>query len=235
MPTRVRRWMREGISDRLFRLGVKPFVFAVSLIPAASWAWAAVAGQLDSNPFNALIRSTGLWSLRLLCLTLAVTPFRWLTGWHRVVGLRRMVGLFGFFYAVVHVVAYIMFDPVAAVDAAARARPWDAAADVVWAIGVDLVRPFFATGWVAFVLLVPLAATSTAGMIRRLGGRRWQAVHRLAYVATIASVVHGYWPLSLPVERYEILLATILALRMARAYARRPPMSSTNTLSGVTR
>ena len=214
---------------------LKPGVFVGASVPLAAIVWRAGRGELGANPIAQALNQLGLVALVFLVAALACTPLKTVFGWTWPIRLRRMLGLFGFFYAVVHVVAYIIFDPVAAVDAAARARPWDAAADVVWAIGVDLVRPFFAIGWVAFVLLVPLAATSTAGMIRRLGGRRWRAVHRLAYVATIASVVHGYWPLSLPVERYEILLATILALRLARAYARRTPMSATNTLSGVTR
>jgi hypothetical protein len=92
MPALVKRRPRAGLSDRAIRLGLKPLVFAVSLGPAAYLVWAALTHQLNVNPFNAIVRSTGFWSLRFLCLTLAVTPFRWLTGWHSVVKFRRMIG-----------------------------------------------------------------------------------------------------------------------------------------------
>ena len=224
MPTlSTTRWPPYPVSDRAIRLGLKPVVFAVSVWPAASVLLAALTHQLDINPFNAIVRSTGFWSLRFLCLTLAITPFRWLTGWHSVVKLRRMMGLFAFFYGTLHVLAYVVFDAFAAVDAAERVRPMLVITHVLWAIYVDVVRrPFFAIGWAAFVLMVPLAATSTVGMIRRLGGRRWHTVHQLVYPAAIASVVHTYWALPLRAQRYEIILGVVLALRLGRAYARRP-------------
>jgi sulfoxide reductase heme-binding subunit YedZ len=209
--------------DPVIRLGLKPLVFAVSLWPAAELAWAAIAHQLNVNPFNAIVRSTGFWSLRFLCLTVAITPFRWLTGWHAVVKFRRMMGLFGFFYGTLHFLAYIFFDRLAGLDSPERAQPLATAARVLWAAGVEVLqRPFFTIGFVAFALLVPLAATSTVGMMRRLGGRQWRAVHRLVYVAAIASVVHTYWPLTWRVPRYGLILAIVLALRLGRAYARRP-------------
>jgi sulfoxide reductase heme-binding subunit YedZ len=210
--------------DRVVRLGLKPLVFAVSLLPAAALAWAAFTHQLNANPFNAIVRSTGFWSLRFLCLTVAITPFRWLTGWHAVVKFRRMMGLFAFLYGTLHFIAYVFFDRLAGLPAPERARPLVAAVQVLRAIGVEVLRrPFFTIGFAAFVLLVPLAATSTTGMMRRLGGRRWRAVHRLVYLAAIASVVHTYWPLTWRVPRYGLILAVVLALRLLRAYARRPP------------
>lgn len=209
--------------SRAIRLILKPLVFGVSVWPAASLLLAALTDQLNINPFNAIVRSTGFWSLRFLCLTLAITPFRWLTGWHSVVKFRRMMGLFAFFYGALHVLAYVAFDVLAAVDAADRVRPLLMTTSALRAIYVDVVRrPFFAIGVVAFVLMVPLAATSSVGMIRRLGGRRWQTVHRLVYAAAIASVVHTYWPLTVRAQRYELILGVILALRLGRAYARRP-------------
>jgi methionine sulfoxide reductase heme-binding subunit len=212
-----------GVS-RKERMRLKPLVFVVSLWPAAFVLLAALTHQLNVNPFNAIVRDTGFWSLRFLCLTLAITPFRWLTGWHSVVKLRRMMGLFSFFYGTLHLLAYVVFDVFAAVDAADRVRPMHMTTQVLWAIGVDVVRrPFFAIGAAAFVLMVPLAATSTVGMIRRLGGRRWQTVHRLVYAAAIASVVHTYWPLTVHAQRYEMILGVVLALRLGRGYARRPP------------
>jgi sulfoxide reductase heme-binding subunit YedZ len=195
----------------------------VSVLPAADLAWAAITHQLNVNPFNAIVRNTGFWSLRFLCLTVAITPFRWLTGWHAVVKFRRMMGLFGFFYGTLHFLAYVFFDRLAGLTAPDRARPLVAAAHVLWAIGAEVLRrPFFTIGFAAFVLLVPLALTSTAGMMRRLGGRQWRAVHRLVYLAAIASVVHTYWPLTWRVPRYGLILGIVLALRLGRAYARRP-------------
>ena len=224
MSALVRRRPWYGLSDRAIRVGLKPLVFAASLGPAASLIWAALTHQLNINPFDEIVKSTGFWSLRFLCLTLAVTPVRWLTGWHRVVRFRRMMGLFGFFYGTLHVLAYVGFDRFAALDGSERARPMVMVAHLVWVIGADvLLRPFFAIGFAAFALMVPLAATSTTGMIRRLGGGRWQTVHRLVYGAAIASVVHTYWPLTFRVPRYGVILGLVLALRLGRAYARRPP------------
>ncbi len=197
----------------------KPLVFAASLSPVAFMAWDALT-KINASPFNAIVRNTGFWSLRFLCLTLAITPLRWLTGWHSLVKFRRMLGLFGFFYAAVHTAAYVVFDCVAKLDVPARAVPSTAAVHTLSAIGADLVRPFFAIGLAAFVLMTPLAATSTVGMIRRLGGRRWQALHRLAYPAAVASVLHTYWPLTARAPRYALFLCIIFLLRVGRAYAR---------------
>lgn len=197
----------------------KPIVFVASLSPVAFIVWDALTG-LNANPFNAIVRSTGFWSLRFLCLTLAITPVRWLTGWHSLVKFRRMMGLFGFFYGTVHTAAYVVFDRAAGLDESIRALPLAAAAHTLSAIGMDLLRPFFAIGLVALVLMVPLAATSTVGMIRRLGGRRWQALHRLAYPAAVASVLHTYWPLTPRLPRYALILSIVFVLRLGRAYAR---------------
>src|SRR5438093_7347902 len=138
------------------RRTVRLLIVAASLMPAAFMVWEA-STNLNANPFRGIIRDTGFWSLRFLCLTLAITPLRWLTGWHSLVKFRRMMGLLGFFYAAVHTIAYVAFGPAAM-------------AHTLSAIGSDLLRPFFAIGLAALVLMAPLAATSTAGMIRRLGG-----------------------------------------------------------------
>lgn len=184
----------------------KPVIFAASLSPLAFMLWGALANP-NAIYFNGIVRDTGFWSLRFLCLTLAITPVRWLTGWHSLVKLRRMMGLFGFVYAAVHTMAYVAFGPAAVTR-------------TLSAIGADLVRPFFAIGLVALGLMLPLAATSTVGMIRRLGGRRWQALHRFVYPAAIASVLHTYWPLTARTPRYALILCVIFVLRTARAYAR---------------
>jgi methionine sulfoxide reductase heme-binding subunit len=210
------------LPDRAIRLVIKPLVFTASLLPMALLAWSAATHQFNANPFNAIVRSTGYWSLRFLCLTLAITPLRWVTRWHTAIRFRRMMGLFAFFYAFVHVVAYVVFDRIAGLQAPERADTWLAARRVLSAIAADVSRPFFLIGFIAFVLLVPLAATSTRGMIRRLGGRRWQTLHRCVYAAAIGSVVHTYWPLR-DITRYELILGLILILRLCRAYALRTP------------
>jgi sulfoxide reductase heme-binding subunit YedZ len=210
------------LSDRAIRRFVKPLLFAAGLSPVAFLLWDALTHQFNPNPFNAIVRSTGFWSLRFLCLTLAITPVRWLTGWHSVVKFRRMIGLFGFFYGTVHTAAYVVFDRLAALDASVRARPLVATAHTLSAIGVDLLHPFFAIGLVALVLMAPLAVTSTTGMMRRLGGRRWQALHRLVYPVAVASVLHTYWPLTPRAPRYAVIVAIVFLLRLGRAYAHRP-------------
>jgi sulfoxide reductase heme-binding subunit YedZ len=160
--------------------------------------------------------------LRFLCLTLGITPLRWLTKWHALIRFRRMMGLFAFFYGAFHVGVYFVFDRIAAVGDAGRLPPLVTVAQATWAASLEVVeRPFFAIGFVALALLVPLAATSTVGMIRLMGGQRWRVLHRLVYPAAIASVLHTYWPLSLQALPYEVILAVLLALRVARGIATR--------------
>jgi sulfoxide reductase heme-binding subunit YedZ len=196
-----------------------PLVFVASLSPVAFMVW-YVLMNLTVDPFNAIVRSTGFWSLRFLCLTLAITPLRWLTGWHSLVKFRRMMGLFAFFYGTVHTAAYVVFDRAAGLDESIRGVPLAAVAHTLSAIGADLRRPFFAVGLIALVLMAPLAATSTVGMIRRLGGRRWQALHRLVYPAAVAGILHTYWPLTPRSPRYALILCIIFLLRLGRVYAR---------------
>jgi len=114
-----------------------------------------------------------------------------------------------------------LFDRLAGLDASVRARPLVATAHTLSAIGADLLRPFFAIGLVAFALMAPLAATSSVGMMRRLGGRRWQALHRLVYPVAVASILHTYWPLTPRAPRYAVIIGMLFVLRLGRAYARR--------------
>jgi sulfoxide reductase heme-binding subunit YedZ len=206
--------LTDKVIDVIRRI-VKPLVFVASLSPVAFILW-----DINANPFNAIVRSTGFWSLRFLCLTLAITPLRWLTGWQSLVKFRRMMGLFGFFYGILHTIAYVVFDCAAGVDSSTREAPLAAMAHALSTVGRDLLRPFFAIGLVALVLMIPLAATSTAGMIRRLGGHRWQALHRLVYPAAVVAILHTYWPLTLRWPRYALILCVIFLLRAGRAYAR---------------
>jgi len=199
------------------RFVVKPLVFAVSLGPLAHLAHGAAFGSLGPNPIEAITHGTGDWALRFLLLTLALTPLRVLTGWNGFARFRRMLGLFAFFYAALHVLTYVWLDKFFAWPEIAR----------------DIVkRPFITAGVVGFAILVPLAATSTAGMIRRLGGRAWKRLHRLAYLAAVAGVVHFWWLVKADVSRpraYAIAFAVVAA---ARLYAAWRPTSGTTAPAG---
>ncbi|MES2319737.1 MAG: protein-methionine-sulfoxide reductase heme-binding subunit MsrQ [Pseudomonadota bacterium] len=157
--------------------GLKAGLFVLALLPFARLAYLTGTHQFV-EPLEAITRGTGDWVLYLLCITLAITPLRRLTGWNWVVKLRRMAGLFAFFYAFLHFLAFLWFDHF--FDLAEMWR------DVV-------KRPFITVGFTAFVLLVPLAVTSTNGMIKRLGGKRWQWLHRLIYVIAPLGILHFWW------------------------------------------
>ena len=187
---------------------LKPLVFAVSLLPLAQLLVGAWQGSLGANPIETITRSTGLWTLRFMLITLAVTPVRRLTGWNDAIRLRRMLGLFAFFYGSLHLLTYVWLD-----------QFFD------WASIVKDVakRPFITAGFSAYVLLVPLAITSTAGMIRRLGGRRWRRLHRLAYATAALGVLHYWWLVKAdirPPRNYAIVLALLLLVRVAAALRR---------------
>lgn len=155
---------------------IKVAIFVLALVPLARMVWLTVAGRLV-DPLASITHGTGDWALYFLCITLAVTPLRRLTGANWLVRLRRMLGLFAFFYACLHFLTFIWFDHFFNL-----AEMWK---DI-------LKRPFITVGFVAFVLLVPLAATSTNAMMRRLG-RRWQALHRLIYVIAPLGILHFWW------------------------------------------
>lgn len=173
----------------------KLVVFVNALVPLALLLWDLINGTLGANPVDFALKTTGLLTLIFLFITLAVTPARKLLKLNELVKVRRMLGLFAFFYGFLHFAAYFVFDREASLSGAA--------ADV-WQ------RPFIAVGMVAFFLLVPLAVTSTNSMIKRIGGKRWQMLHRLTYVAAIGGVLHHYM-----IEKAEIggplILAGILA------------------------
>jgi sulfoxide reductase heme-binding subunit YedZ len=157
--------------------GIKAAIFALALVPVAKMAYLTISGQLV-EPIEHITRGTGDWVLYFLCITLAVTPLRRFTGWNWLVKLRRELGLFAFFYACLHFMTFLWFDHFFDV-----AEMWK---DV-------LKRPFITVGFIAFVLLIPLAVTSTNGMIRRLGGKRWQWLHRLIYVIAPLGILHFWW------------------------------------------
>ena len=181
---------------------VKVLVFLLALVPTGWLGWAMLTGHLGVNPAETIQLQTGRWALRLLLVTLAITPVRRLTGWHVVIQYRRMLGLFAFYYASLHFLAYIVLDQYFA---------WGA---MLADIGK---RPFITVGFTAFVLLLPLALTSTRGWIRRLG-RRWQSLHMLIYPAAICAVVHFTWKVKVvygdPVV-YAVVLTALLGFRVA--------------------
>jgi len=163
------------ISDHKIRWRLKPAIWLLSLAPLVWLAWLALYGGLGANPIEFTNRYLGDWAIRMLLLALAATPLRLLTGWNQVLLLRRLLGLFAFFYATLHLSSYICLD-----------QFFD------WAeIWKDILkRNYITVGIINFVILLALAVTSTAGMVRRLGGRRWIRLHKLVYVAGLGSAVH---------------------------------------------
>ena len=156
----------------------KSVIFTIAALPFCYLVWGAFNDALGANPAEYLIRSTGEWALRFLCLTLAITPLRVIAGLPELLRIRRMLGLFVYFYASIHLLSYSWLD---------MGFEWlDIAADIA-------KRPFILVGFTAFVLLTPLAATSFNRAIRSLGARRWQMLHRVVYGIAILAVLHFYW------------------------------------------
>jgi sulfoxide reductase heme-binding subunit YedZ len=187
---------------------LKPLVFGACLLPLAWLLFRAFTGRLGVNPVEELALVTGRWTLRFLLITLAVTPVRRLLSWNEVVRYRRMLGLFAFFYATLHLATYVVID-----------QFFD------WRTIVEDVseRPFIMAGAGAFALLVPLALTSTRGWIRRLG-RNWARLHTLVYAAAILGVVHFAWKVKADLEaplRYAAILGVLLLFRIVWSVVRR--------------
>jgi sulfoxide reductase heme-binding subunit YedZ len=192
---------------------IKPAVFVAALVPLALLVVNVLTGRTSANPAEDIILTTGIWAFRFLLASLAITPLRRLTGWNRLIQYRRMLGLFAFFYATVHLTSYVAFDRV-----------------FVWREVITDVasRPFIAAGMVAFALLIPLALTSTKGWIRRLG-RRWQALHRLVYVSAAAAALHFLWKRKVIIGEpvyYAVLLAALLIFRLWWRYRPNPRVPS---------
>ena len=177
-------------------------IFALCLVPGLLLAWKAFEGDLGANPIEFITHWTGDWTIRFLCITLSITPLRKLLGLPELIRFRRMLGLFAFFYASLHFLTWFVLD---------KFFDWNE-------IAKDVVkRPFITAGFTAFVLLIPLAVTSTTGWIRRLGGKRWQMLHQLIYVSACAGVVHYYWlvksDIRLPLM-YGAIVTVLLAYRL---------------------
>jgi sulfoxide reductase heme-binding subunit YedZ len=185
--------------------GIKVAVFAIALLPFARLVAGLVLGRLGVNPIETITRSTGTWTLAFLLVTLTVTPLRKLTGLNWLLRLRRMLGLFAFFYVCLHFTTYLWLD---------QFFDWP---HIVKDIGK---RPFITVGFAAFVLLIPLAVTSTNAMVRRLGAARWQALHRLVYLIATLGVVHYWWLVKKDVTQPAIYAAVLALLLGYRALAR---------------
>jgi len=187
------------------QIGVtKAVVFAVALLPLAKLAAAALyfPDWLGANPAEFITRSTGDWTLRFLLCTLAVTPLRKLLSWHWLLRLRRMLGLYAFFYGVVHFSSFIAFDHVF---------------DIAEILKDIVKRPFITVGFTALVLMLPLAITSTDAMVRRLGAKRWVALHRLVYAIAPLGVLHFWWMVKRDITEpaiYALILSALLGYRL---------------------
>lgn len=191
-------------TPRQFKI-TKALLFVLALLPAVRLLVSGFSGQLGANPIEFITRSSGDWTLYFLCITLAVTPLRRFSGWNWLLKLRRMLGLFAFFYASLHFTTFLWFDHFFDLGEMLK--------DVV-------KRPFITVGFIAFVLLLPLALTSTNGMIRRLGGKRWQWLHRSVYAVAMLGILHFWW-MRAGKHNFEkpILFGTIVAaLLLVRVY-----------------
>ena len=194
--------MRKQEDDPLIRW-TKLVIFLACLVPLARLGWNAYHGLLGANPIEVITHATGDWTLRFLCLTLAITPARMLTKQYWLIRLRRMLGLFAMFYGTLHFTTYIWLDKF--FDAHEMVK------DVI-------KRPFITMGFTAFVLMIPLAITSTSGWIRRLGGKRWNVLHRLIYFSAIAGVIHYVWLVKKDVTKpleYAAIITVLLGYRLA--------------------
>jgi len=188
---------------------LRAILFAIALAPLARLVIGGSLGKLGANPVELIQRSTGTWALAFVMVTLSVTPLRRLTGWNWLLRVRRMLGLYAFFYGVLHFTSYVWLDQFFDVMAIAK--------DV-------LKRPFITIGFAVFLMMIPLAVTSTDAMVRRLGAKNWIALHRLVYVLAISAVIHYWWLVKRDITQpaiYALILALLLGYRAVAAAGRR--------------
>jgi sulfoxide reductase heme-binding subunit YedZ len=188
---------------------VKPGLFVTALLPLAYLLLRLATGSVEGDQVKFLQHVTGDTVLACLLLTLSVTPLRRLTGWNELIRIRRLIGLTAFWYALIHFLSYVVFDQSLSISE----------------IGADILEhPWVLLGFAAFLMLLPLAVTSTKGWVRRLGGKRWQRLHRLIYPATAAGVVHYFWLVKKDVTDpvyWAAALLVVLGLRLVKRPARR--------------
>jgi sulfoxide reductase heme-binding subunit YedZ len=213
------------MSDRALRLVAKPVVFVAALGPIGWLIWAASTGNLSANPLSDLTNETGVWAFRFICVTLAITPLRKFTGWNWLAKFRRMAGLFAFFYGTLHFLTYVVADRFAGLDFPKGIVSWTTAVSLARSVASDISkRPFVTVGFVAWLTMLPLAITSTAGWIRRLGGRNWNRLHKLVYATGVVAALHYWWLVKSDVRRplaYAAVVVVLLALRALRARVNR--------------
>ncbi len=181
----------------------KTLLWLNSLIPVTILGWDAWNHRLGANPIEYFLRATGVMTLVFVLATMLITPLRKWFGWNQLIKYRRIVGLFAFFYGLIHFTTYIVFDR---------------SLDIAGTVADVIQRPFIALGMAALLMMVPLAVTSTNAMVKRLGGKRWQMLHRLIYLTAIAGVIH-FWMIVKSDVFYPAIFAAILAVLLAvRAY-----------------
>lgn len=206
--------------SQLIKWVYKPIIFVLSLAPLAYLAEGALSNTLSANPIDDITKETGVWTLRFLMITLAVTPLRKISGWSQLSRFRRMFGLYAFFYGCLHFTTYIYLDKFFDLD--------EILADIA-------KRPFITMGFAAFSIMIPLAITSTDRITKWVGGKRWQLLHRLVYVSAICGVIHYLWLVKADTSRpltYGAILAVLLGYRLwdylkpriarARAFSKEP-------------
>jgi sulfoxide reductase heme-binding subunit YedZ len=202
MPAAPGQAPRGFTPDRSQFVWLWRIVVLACLLPLVCLIVGAWRDTLGANPIETITRGTGDWTLRMLMLTLTVTPLRQLTGWHWLVRLRRTLGLYAFFYASLHLLIYLWLDQFFEFDNILK----------------DIIdRPFITIGFGAFVLMLPLAATSSNGMIRRLGGRVWQRLHRVIYAVAVLGVAHYWWLVKKDITEpviYALVLGALFGLRI---------------------
>lgn len=189
-------------ADKIHKSLIRSSVFVVCLAPLVLLAWNGLNGNLSANPISDITNETGVWTIRFIVATLAITPLRRITGVHILITFRRMIGLFAFFYGSLHFTTYIWLD---------QFFDWSS-------ILKDIPkRPFIMIGFASFVLMIPLAVTSTQKMIRWLGGRRWDVLHRLIYITAVGACMHYIWLVKVITYRqivYATLVAALLLFRL---------------------
>jgi sulfoxide reductase heme-binding subunit YedZ len=181
---------------------IKAVVFLLALMPLAKLGIGAYFDALGANPIEKITHKTGYWTLTFLLLTLTATPLRRLFGWYWPIRLRRMLGLFAFFYGCLHFMTYLVLD---------QFFDWES-------IAKDIIkRPYITVGFPSFLMMIPLAITSTDAMLRRLGGKRWNLLHRLVYLCAVGGVVHYWWLVKKDITEpliFAVLLGLLLGLRV---------------------
>jgi sulfoxide reductase heme-binding subunit YedZ len=204
-------------ANQTIRWVLKPAVFLAALVPVALLLQGLLTGNLGADPLKEITNETGVWTLRFLCITLLMTPLRRLAKLNSAIRFRRMLGLFAFFYGTIHLLIFVVADRLASLGFPSLLL-WQTVRDLSVSIGGEIVkRPYITVGFTSWVFMLALAATSTAGMIRRMGGKRWQALHRLIYGAAIAGVLHYWWLVKADVRNplaYAAVVTVLLGIRV---------------------